>query len=193
MGLLTKKQINKNSILAVWEIKESLELLISLSSQKTERDVINTKRKKEWLATRLLLKEINSKYKIFYNKYGAPQILNKDISISHTHRFIAIIISNNTVGIDIQEITETPLNIASRFIDIEKHKNLNNEKATLIWSAKECLFKIHQIGNLNYIRDLSITPFQIKKKGELNTYLYTKKYKLHYEKIDNHYLVYFCK
>ena len=193
MGLLIKKQIKKGTILGVWENKESLELLTLLYSEKKEENITNKKRKKEWLATRLLLKELSSECEIFYNKYGAPKLFKKNISISHTHKFTAVIISNSPVGIDIEKIDERALMAASKFINLNMHKNLTNESATLIWSAKECLFKLHKKGNLNYIEDLLVNPFKLKEKGNINTYLYKNKYKLNYEKIYNHYLVYFCK
>ena len=107
-------------------------------------------------------------------------------------KFIAIIIGDSSVGVDIEKIDERPLKVASKFINLKTHKNLTTESATLIWSAKECLFKLYQKGNLNYIQDLLVSPFELKEKGTLNAYLHKKKYKLNYEKIYNHYLVYFC-
>ena len=193
MGLLIKKQLKKGTTLGVWENKESLELLMLLYSGKKEVNIANKKRKKEWLATRLLLKELSSECEIIYNNYGAPQLLKKNISIAHTQKFIAIIISDYSVGVDIEKVDERALKVAPKFINLNIHKNLTNESATLIWSAKECLFKLHQKGNLNYIEDLSVTPFKLKEKGTLSTYLHKNKYKLNYEKIYNHYLVYFCK
>ena len=131
--------------------------------------------------------------KSFMINMGLHNSKKKNISISHTQKFIAIIISDSPVGIDIEKIDERALNTAPKFINLNLHKNLTNESATLIWSAKECLFKLHKKGNLNYIEDLLVNPFKLKEKGNINTYLYKNKYKLNYEKIYNHYLVYFCK
>ena len=105
--------------------------------------------------------------KSFMINMGLHNSKKKNISISHTQKFIAIIISASPVGIDIEKIDERALNTAPKFINLNVHKNLTNESATLIWSAKECLFKLHQKGDLNYIEDLSVTPFKLKEKGEI--------------------------
>ena len=201
MSIFIKKRLNLNNLLLIWETNESIQKLASLVSTKRDLETLSVKRKKEWLTTRILLKEVNPKYKLQYNKFNAPRIVApqnmndpyKRISITHNHKFTAIILGSKEVGIDIEEISEKPLRAASKFINLNIHKNINNEEATLIWCAKECLFKIYEKGNINFKNDMRVKPFIAKKKGQLITYLFEKEYKLEYQKIDNHYLVYFCK
>ena len=60
--------------------------------------------------------------------------------------------------------------------------------ATLMWCAKECLFKIHKTGGLNFKENLSIKNIF---KNNLECYLLDREYTLKYEKIKEHWLVYY--
>ena len=73
------------------------------------------------------------------------------------------------------------------------HTNLSKEKATLIWCAKEAIYKWYQKGNINFIKDIKLHNFKIKKKGILKANFKTEQILLNYQKINNHYLVYVCK
>ena len=98
--------IKKNEyIVAIWKDSESLEELISLNPQVSTIHLNSPKRKKEYLSIRLLLKTILPNSQISYNKYGGPELVNKNISISHSKGLSAIIISDKQVGIDIEKIS----------------------------------------------------------------------------------------
>ena len=92
----------QNCTIAIWEITETLEELLQLSNTISTADFNTEKRKKEWLASRLLLNDINPNYSISYNAFGAPELNNGSfISISHSKGLVAIIISQRQVGLDI--------------------------------------------------------------------------------------------
>ena len=193
MSIISNTTI-QNLTIAIWETKETLEELLQLSNEKTIPNFNTEKRKKEWLASRLLLNEINPNYSISYNTFGAPE-LNDDsyISISHSKRLVAIIVSQQKVGIDIEEISEKALKVSSKFISTNNFKLLTAEKATLIWCAKEAIYKLYQKGNLNFIKDIKIPDFKISEKGILKAEFKTELLILNYQKIHSHYLVYVCK
>ena len=67
------------------------------------------------------------------------------------------------------------------------------EKATLIWCAKEAIYKWHQKGNIDFIKDIKLHNFEIEEKGLLTAEFKTEQLFLNYQKINNHYLVYVCK
>jgi len=193
MPLLQKRKEN-NCQIAIWEIRESLKELILLSNNINVSKFKHENRKKEFLSSRLLLNELIPNTEISYNKYGAPEIKNDYfISISHSRNLIAIIISKRKVGIDIEKISDKALNLSSKFISKENHLNIKKEKATLIWSCKEAIFKWHQKGNIDFIADIKISPFTVKEKGKIFAKFKNKEYTLHYKKIDDHFLVYVCK
>ena len=192
MAIIVKKQINQNTLLAVWEITESLEELNELNpSEKILHK--NPKRAKEWLATRILVNSIFEKAKIIYDVTGKPKLDNgKNISISHSKHYCSIIVGDNNVAIDVEEISQKAINAASKFITRQNHIKLTTAVATLIWSAKECIFKLVNQKKINFKTDIIISPFDIKKSGNLHAVFKQKSYILQYEKINNHYLVYVC-
>ena len=46
-------------------------------------------------------------------------------------------------------------------------KNLSKEKATLIWCCKEAVFKWHQTGGVDLIKDIIIPSFILEEKGQI--------------------------
>ena len=63
MGII-RNTTAQNCTISIWEITETLEELLQLSNVMSTADFNTEKRKKEWLASRLLLNEINPNYLI---------------------------------------------------------------------------------------------------------------------------------
>ena len=94
MALLYIKKEEKTTI-AVWKTTESLDDFKDSIHNKNIQNFKSKKRQLQFLCTRLLLKEVNKDLSINYNIFGAPEINNGQfISISHTDKLIAIIISD---------------------------------------------------------------------------------------------------
>ncbi|MBT7896424.1 MAG: 4'-phosphopantetheinyl transferase superfamily protein [Flavobacteriales bacterium] len=193
MSLLFLKKDGESTI-AVWKITESFENLNTKLYQNEINKFKSNKRKLEYICTRLLLNVIDKKLKISYNKYGAPILNNnKYISISHTKKLIAIVINKNKVGADVELISQKILKIKSRFISNNDNVSSNTENLTLAWSAKECIFKWHQKGNINFKEDIQINKIIKDPNFEIYTKFQNQELILNYEEINNHFLVYFCK
>lgn len=193
MGVIKRYKEN-NCEIAVWNLSESLEELTRLAPNIDTNKFKNKKRKKEFLASRLLLKKLDPNQEITYNKYGAPKLAKqKFISISHSQDLVAIIISNEKVGIDIELIREKGLKLASKFILKENYLSLTKEKANLIWCCKETIFKWHQKGNIDFKNDITLMDFPIEDKGIIIAKFQQIKLTLHYRKIGLYFLVYVCK
>ena len=100
------------------------------------------KRKTEYLATRLLLKELTgTKQTIIYNKWGKPELYNNklNLSISHSASVAAIIISESKVGIDVEDIERNVEKVETRFLS---DKELNEIKKFTIYLSQMNNFKI---------------------------------------------------
>jgi len=193
MGILSITEEN-NCKIALWEITETLDKLLQLSHTISIPDFNTEKRKKEWIASRVLLNKINPNHSISYNEFGAPELNNNSyISISHSKGLVAIIISQQQVGIDIEEISEKALRVSTKFVSTNNLKALTAEKATLIWCCKEAIYKWHQKGEVDFIADIKLYPFKSLEKGEITAKFRDTQLILHYQKIHNHYLVYVCK
>tara|TARA_B100001250_G_scaffold172632_1_gene148618 strand:+ start:8323 stop:8904 length:582 start_codon:yes stop_codon:yes gene_type:complete len=191
---IIKQFKEKSCEIAVWKTQESLDEMTELSNSIHVSKFKTEKRKREFLSARILLSKLLPDVLISYNIHGAPELENdKFISISHSQDLTAIIIGQSKVGIDVEKIREKILRVSSKFIPKNTHKLISKEKATLIWCCKEAVYKWYQKGKVNFIEDIKIMPFTIQKKGSLIAKFKTKKLRLHYQKIDDHFLVYVCK
>ena len=191
---MIKKIRKHNCQIAILDINKSFNDLVNLSDKLNISKFKTEKRKNEILSSRLLLRKILPNTTISYNIYGAPEINTKKfISISHSQNLTAIIISDNRVGIDIEKISSKAFKVYSKFIEKNRHLPLSKEKATLIWACKEAIYKWHQKGNINFINDIKILPFIVKHKDELTAEFKNQKITLHYQKINDYFLVYVCR
>lgn len=143
-----------------------------------------------------LLNELNINYNsiiIIKNKYGKPYIkdLNLFFNISHSKDFVICAISNNEIGIDIEQIRETKESIINQFVTIKEKQYINefknkyNKRAFEIFTLKESYFKCLGI-NLNHIKDIE---FEINN-NIIKCNKHNFEFKLIYE-IDN-YIIAIC-
>lgn len=189
MSVVLHRNINPSTQLAVWKMSEPLEKLLHLGIALSE-NIKSEKRQKEWICSRLLLESIIPNTKISYNKYGAPVLSDGSaISISHSHDYCAILISKHTAAIDLELISTKADRLKEQFIAKQEEKLITkSETSTLLWCAKECLFKIHQQGNLTFKKDLIIKNIE---DNSINASLKNTSYNLHFEKFENYFLVYY--
>ena len=190
---ITHKIEKEEVSILVWEITETLEGLLDLYGNINTSNYTSEKRKKEHLISRLMVNKICKNGAIIYNEFGAPELDNaKHLSISHSNELVTIIISNKKTGLDIEKISEKALRTASKFVAEKNLIKLNKEKATLIWCIKEAVYKWHQKGGIDFIKDIIIAEFFAKEHGNVTAYFREKELNLNYLKINNHYLVYVC-
>ncbi len=112
---------------------------------------------------------------VYYNDMGKPFMHNgKYISITHSYSFTAIIVSSELpVGIDIEKQREKILRIAHKFTPFEEYRTLANtaaiiRKLTIVWGAKESLYKIYGQAGLSFLKHIHIDDFTFdgeKTKG----------------------------
>lgn len=166
--------------MGVWKIEESSDELLSLLNQTHIylpflETIRMENRKKEWLAVRVLLKELLGEETIIaYHVNGAPYLPERNlfISISHTKGYVAVqLCDKSPTGIDIEYRTNRILNIRSRFISPEEDSNIDSANVTehllIYWCAKEALFKIIGQEGVDFIKHLHVDPFPYKKSGGL--------------------------
>lgn len=152
-------------------------------------NIKNQKKIIEWINSRQLIKTLWPELNLNRNIYGAPEIQNGAISISHTEKYIAVIKTKNKAAIDIEKVRPKALKLSKKFMNQQELIKFNDElNATICWSAKECLFKIHQKGNINFCDDLKV---ELIKKDFVICFLFEKRIKLNYKKFDDHVLLYY--
>ncbi|OIQ36200.1 MAG: 4-phosphopantetheinyl transferase, partial [Bacteroidetes bacterium MedPE-SWsnd-G1] len=178
MPLFKTIQANENTIVYVWKIEEAVDELRN-NIHLNERSISRIEKMKSelhqrgFLSVRYLLKEAGySDDELFYTEDGKPHLKDGNhISITHSYTFSAIIISATQVGIDMEMNREKIKRIAHKFVDSENDFLVEKkliEQLTVIWGAKESLFKIHPDGRLLFREHLPIEPFKLtdtKTKG----------------------------
>jgi phosphopantetheinyl transferase len=166
--------------MGVWKVNESADELLSLLTQ-TDRYLLflekmrTENRKTEWLAVRVLLKELLGKETVIaYHDNGAPYLPERDlfISISHTKGYVAVLLLDKPpAGIDIEYRANRILKVRSRFISPEEDSRIDPANETdhllIYWCAKEALFKMMGQHEVDFAKHIHIAPFPYKKSGDL--------------------------
>ena len=198
------KSINpkNNTKIYIWNITESLDALNNLSlTQKSTLRVQNMKselHQKGFLSIRHLLKIAGYTDKdLYYNGHGKPHLKDgKHISITHSFTFSGIIISDDEVGIDIEKNREKVKLIAHKFVGAEKDflvKENMVQQLTVLWGAKESLYKIYPHGGISFKRHIPIDYFKLidkKTTGWIKAEDWDKKYQIYFEQLTGFTLVY---
>jgi 4'-phosphopantetheinyl transferase len=204
MPLFKTIKPNNHTTIYVWKIEESLNDLaenmpITARSEERLLSMKSDLHKRGFLSVRHLLKTAGySDFDLFYNDNGKPHLTNgKHISITHSFTYSAIAISDFAIGIDIEKNREKIKIIQHRFVNFEKgfiHKDDDYiEQLTVIWGAKEALYKIYPFGGLTFKNDIDINSFQIADKkttGYIKVEGWDKNYDIRFEQLDGFTLVY---
>jgi len=157
--------------MVIWKISETeteLQNGLSLSSEALKR---LSKRKsgvhrKGYLAIRQLLKSLGITPEIHqYDNIGAPYLTDgRFISISHAGDTAAVVISSESVGIDLEHYKDKIKRVAPRFLHISEGQMLKDfdeiSYLTQLWTAKEALYKLYKKPGLIFSEQLRIQPFQ---------------------------------
>ncbi|MFN3138583.1 MAG: 4'-phosphopantetheinyl transferase family protein [Allomuricauda sp.] len=124
---------------------------------------------------------------LYYDDFGKPHLKDgKYISITHSHHFTGIIVSEtDEVGIDIEKQRDKILKIAHKFTPIQEYKTLANSEAlmrklTIVWGAKESLYKIYAQQGLSFLRHINVIDFSFEDTRTVAEIMYKGK-KSHYE------------
>ncbi len=105
----------------------------------------NEKKKIEFALSRLMFRDLlgNNYSEIQYESCGKPTMADFSISLSHSRSYVAVIYSKYKVAIDIEEYRQQILKITPKFVrDDEKSIFTSLEDLTVLWSAKETMFKL---------------------------------------------------
>ena len=206
MGCITKHYLNENTVLGVWKIEEDIDTLLDLvlmdnGDKKRFRGFASTSRKLEYLSVRALLAELLGKdARIVYNKNNKPFLKDgsRFISITHSYKLTAIITSvDEKVGIDLEYMSSNISRIAFKFLNRKEKVTKDNDTRKyhlyIHWCAKESLYKICDKEGINFRKDITIEPFEVKESGEIKGSVKTRKinqsFDLFYSRYDNYAIV----
>ncbi len=203
MPLFQTIQFNETTKILVWQITESFEELLSkvVLKEKTQLRLNGMKsqmHQRAFLSVRMLIQEMGfTDHELHYDEFGKPYFdCHNYISITHSHDFAAIIISDETVGIDMELQREKILRIADKFVDTEnsylsKSSETQNiadyiRELTVIWGAKEAIFKIRNEKGISFKDHIRIDAFSLDEKqteASLHFNDLVIEFDVHYEEI----------
>lgn len=130
---------------------------------------MSVKRRIEKLSLRLMaFCLLGNKAKIVHSASGRPYLLHSEteISISHSHGVYALSLSHLRHGIDVEQKSEKALRLVEKFLQPSETAWVNNptehtekaDRATLMWSAKEAVYKCADAEGLRLKEDICLSP-----------------------------------
>jgi len=215
--------INETTTAYFWHITEDVTSLfraVSLIERSKKRldGMKSEAQQKAFLAVRMLLQHLGySDEDLTYDASGKPHLqvkrqklkdkssesvthhpspITQHISISHSHDFAVICVSDQEVGIDIELQKEKTLKITSRYMDVRHLEQLSTEeqiaKATTVWGIKEAIFKIKNEKGISFPNHIFEADFRLSDtttQAELHFNQKVEPFAIHFQPIANYIFV----
>ncbi len=193
MPVFYQHDINGSTKLGVWHIQEQEDFF--LAKVPLQREITHPHKRLQHLAGRYLLQYLFPDFPyelIQIADTRKPFLINEayHFSISHCGNYAAALVSSNQrVGVDIEISTPKIARILHKFLnEDEKHflftynyhdaddlkmppgpqHNAIYRLPTLLWSAKEAVFKWHGNGGVDFSEHIRLQPFKFGNEGNIN-------------------------
>jgi phosphopantetheinyl transferase len=203
MPLYKTIQHNSNTQILIWNITESFEQLnqevqLNEKNQLRLNGMKSEMHQRAFLSIRKLLALVGfTDFDLFYDEFGKPHLHSGNrhtefthVSITHSHHFSAIIVSNEAVGIDIEMQRDTILKIAHKFVNDKELNRLQKtntteyiKKLTVKWGVKEAIFKIRNEKGISFKDHINVKPFELNEEQAIA--------ELHFNGVHRQYTIYF--
>lgn len=205
MPLLKTINCNPTTEILLWKITESLaelssEVTLNPKNQQRFNGMKSELHQRAFLSVRKLLQlKGYTDFDLEYDQFGKPHLKDgKHISISHSHEYATLIISDEITGIDIELQRDKIIRIADKFVEpewefLDKENQEHIRKLTVIWGVKESIFKIRNEAGISFKDHIHVHPFEIKDQSGIADLHFQNsiiQYKYHFIEIDNFTLVY---
>ncbi len=208
MPFVLKKNYSTQTLVGVWQIEETeffFQSALLLSNEEQLEIALRTPQKRvEWLATRYLLHLLlgtTERQACAKDEFGKPYLKNNPslfISLSHSQDKVAVVVSTQCVGIDIQYFTPKIERIAPKFMRQEELKSLLPSTQTThlltYWGAKEALYKVYGKKELDFKKHILVAPFAFdlslgQTKGIVSKFPFYQTYTIDYRLVEGFVLV----
>lgn len=173
MPLYKTITVNPATKVLIWKIEEPFEqlaegIVLTDHCQNRVDGMKSDLHRRGFMSVRHLLAEMGYvDHDLYYDEKGKPHLKDgKNISITHSFIFSAIIISEIEVGIDIEMQRPKILKIAHKFTPIEEYRTLANDyavmrKLTMVWGAKESLYKSFSEKGVSFLQHIFVEDFRL--------------------------------
>jgi phosphopantetheinyl transferase len=178
VSLFYQQDINEQTRLAVWKIEEPEDFF--LRKVPLQREITHPHKRLQHLAGRYLLRFLfpdfpNEEIEIADTRKPFLPEEQYHFSISHCGDYAAAIVSSNyRVGVDIEIITPRIERIKQKFLHADELVFVNQASPasqvallTLLWSAKEAMFKWWGRGQVDFSEVLRIESFEPADSGTM--------------------------
>ncbi|HEX9979970.1 MAG TPA: 4'-phosphopantetheinyl transferase superfamily protein [Flavobacterium sp.] len=206
MPLYKTIQFSSTTTIHIWKIEEDFNDLfdcVALTDKNTVRvfSMKSEQHQRGFMSVRMLLQHAGYKDSdLIYDDSGKPHLNNgKHISISHSHEFSAIILSDVNIGIDLELRREKVALLADKFCDIElaylDEDDTNDyiSRLTVIWGVKESIFKIRNEIGISFKDHIVVHPFNMpaaKATATLDFNGSKTDFEIYFEEFETYTLVY---
>jgi len=175
MPLWEDRNLPDGSHLGIWKIEEPEEFFFErldlVEMEEEELAPLRGRRRLEWLASRYLIHVLLSDEPDFErtplqkDEFGKPHLYGSHLhlSFSHTHEWAAVIISERSVGIDIQAYVGKIGRLKHKFMRPIELESLQHDTEIkhlhFYWGAKESLYKAYGRRELDWLEHILVEPF----------------------------------
>ena len=184
MPLFYQHNINEQTKLGIWKIEEPEDFF--LQSVPLKREITHPHKRLQHLAGRYLLKYLFPDFpyeEIVIADTKKPYLPYEQyhFSISHCGDYAAAIVSKEKrVGIDIEIPTGRLLRISNKFLNEKERVQFSVsgfqfpvtssklEQLTVLWGAKEAVFKWWGWGSVDFSEHILLQPFEFEKTGYID-------------------------
>ncbi|MFN8318806.1 MAG: 4'-phosphopantetheinyl transferase superfamily protein [Saprospiraceae bacterium] len=174
MPLVYEKDFENGIRLGVWQALESdtffLEGIRLHTVEEQEIMGLQARKYSEWLSSRYLLHHLtgsDERLVTWKDDRGKPYLEGNvhHISLSHSGKFTAAILSDFETGIDIQVYQNKIQRIVPKFLSAHEQNHLNGPDILtrwhIAWGAKECLFKAYGKGSVDFKTQLLVSDIDM--------------------------------
>ena len=206
MPIISIQNITNDITLGIWRITETKadfenqlgNHLFDLSKPINPAENVGI----HWFASRVLLQNLfdANRIEIHKNENNKPTLYIDHekyfISISHSYEYVGIMFSKtHEVGLDIERVDDRIHRVANKFLN-ENEQLFAESKLikTLIWSAKESMYKWYGKKELDFKLNMEAFIFEPQNEGVFNCLLHkneiNKVIEMHYYQLENYVFTY---
>jgi phosphopantetheinyl transferase len=163
MPIFFQHQVDDTTRLGIWKIEETEAFFKANVPQ--HRDVTHPHKRLQHLAGRFLLQYLYPDFPYELIRIAdtrKPYLPGEQyhFSISHCGDYAAALVSRDKrVGVDIEIPVEKIRRIERKFLsnaEIDAFKDIDVDQLTVLWSAKEAVYKWYGMGNLDFRRHMNL-------------------------------------
>ncbi len=176
MPVVYKEDIGSAGRIHFWEVTETEETLLAalppaLLDAARLAQFTHPYRRRQWLASRVLLHEMLPGSRITYDDAGKPHLEGAEgfISFSHSGDFIALVHDSQPTGIDIERVRPGIERIAPKFIhEREMDEALHPphpERLHAYWCVKEAIYKVYGRKGISLKNNIFVYPLTYTDPG----------------------------